>query len=289
MDSPMPDCSSDDALSSPESVTFILEGPATRRPEQQRRRSTRPLPSRPANPHHRRPNRTRTIRSAQRVRKRKPSLQRLAPAIKRLRSDPRLTKYLQKQAEAHHSIAQLPLYEELFSPDLFPAPRKPRIGDLPPGVLQRRALKYAHGLDAGAPVTAHPVITSAMAASLVSSLMLGTVRTSAISSAHAKNTVNVEARPVKETKSLMSGNGISCYFELAEPVVYLTGFDKDNRGIVPQNTSAILRGKLILDVQKSVKIKAVTVRFYGKSRTDWPEGESRLCDPFTSYSIRSRC
>lgn len=156
-------------------------------------------------------------------------------------------------------------------------PRKPSLSELPSGILFRRAAKYVYGIDTGAAVTSHPVITADMAASLVSSIgRLGGVgrdRSSTISTAHSKSSITVAERPVKDAKSLMSGNGITCNFELAEPVVYLTGFDRDNRGHAQQNTSAIIRGKLVMNVQKSVKIKAVTVRFFGKARTEWPEGE----------------
>lgn len=93
-----------------------------------------------------------------------------------------------------------------------------------------------------------------------------------ISPAHAKAPITVQSRPLPSEKPLISGSGITCSIQLAEPHVYLTGFDHDGRGNVAQNTAALIRGKLILNVHKSVKIKAVTLRFYGKARTEWPEG-----------------
>jgi hypothetical protein len=60
---------------------------------------------------------------------------------------------------------------------------------------------------------------------------------------------------------------------MAEPNIFLTGFDHDHhtrRG--GQSTSALLRGKLQLNVSKNVKIKSVTLRLVGKARTEWPEG-----------------
>ncbi len=102
----------------------------------------------------------------------------------------------------------------------------------------------------------------------------GSPRSSSITSGPAKSNISVQARPVKEEKSLMRGNGISCSIELAEPNVYLSGFDHDNRGNASENAAAIIRGKMILNVHKSAKIKAVTLRFYGKARTEWPEGLS---------------
>ncbi len=74
-------------------------------------------------------------------------------------------------------------------------------------------------------------------------------------------------------KPVCSGNGVSCSIILAEPVIFLTGLDHDGTTRDSQhNSSAILRGKLQLNVTKSVKIKAVTLKFTGRARTDWPEG-----------------
>jgi len=60
---------------------------------------------------------------------------------------------------------------------------------------------------------------------------------------------------------------------MAEPNVFLSGFNHDHhtrRGA--QSTSALLRGKLQLNVSKNVKIKSITLRLVGKARTEWPEG-----------------
>lgn len=97
-----------------------------------------------------------------------------------------------------------------------------------------------------------------------------------ISPGHMKVPINVQNRSLSSEKPLISGSGITCSIQLAEPHVYLTGFDHDGRGNVAENTAALIRGKLVLDVHKSVKIKAVTLRFYGKARTEWPEGRLRL-------------
>ncbi|KAL2189272.1 hypothetical protein L209DRAFT_682158 [Thermothelomyces heterothallicus CBS 203.75] len=74
-------------------------------------------------------------------------------------------------------------------------------------------------------------------------------------------------------KPVASGSGVSCSILLAEPNVFLSGFDHDRhtrRSI--QSTSALLRGKLQLNVSKNVKIKSITLRLVGKARTEWPEG-----------------
>ncbi|KAK4223906.1 hypothetical protein QBC38DRAFT_36448 [Podospora fimiseda] len=75
-------------------------------------------------------------------------------------------------------------------------------------------------------------------------------------------------------KPVASGSGLTCSILLAEPNVFLTGFEHDNssRRQGAQNSSALLRGKLQLNVSKNVKIKSVTLKLIGKARTEWPEG-----------------
>jgi hypothetical protein len=83
-------------------------------------------------------------------------------------------------------------------------------------------------------------------------------------------------RPEPE-KPIASGNGVACYIQLAEPVIFLSGLDHDGtRQNSHSNSTAILRGKLRLEVSKSAKIKAVTLRFTGRARTDWPEGKVKV-------------
>ncbi|KAI9678708.1 MAG: hypothetical protein M1817_005765 [Caeruleum heppii] len=72
-----------------------------------------------------------------------------------------------------------------------------------------------------------------------------------------------------EEKPLASGNGISVYVTLAEPVLYLQGFEQNDDS---SRTTAMLRGSLVLKVTKAAKIKAVTLNFRGRARTEWPEG-----------------
>jgi hypothetical protein len=76
-------------------------------------------------------------------------------------------------------------------------------------------------------------------------------------------------------KPVCSGNGVSCYISLAEPVIYVHGLDHDGTtrdSPSGANSSALLRGKLILHVTKSAKIKSVSLKYHGKAKTDWPEG-----------------
>ncbi|KAK4120202.1 hypothetical protein N657DRAFT_580286 [Parathielavia appendiculata] len=96
-------------------------------------------------------------------------------------------------------------------------------------------------------------------------------RNSMMSIRSAKTMISSSISEVQ--KPVASGSGVSCSILLAEPNVFLTGFDHDHhtrRG--GQTTSALLRGKLQLNVSKNVKIKSITLKLVGKARTEWPEG-----------------
>lgn len=77
-------------------------------------------------------------------------------------------------------------------------------------------------------------------------------------------------------KPVCGGSGVACYIILAEPTIFLTGLDHDatTRDHHTSQSSAMLRGVLRLNITKSVKIKAVTLKFTGRARTEWPEGKS---------------
>lgn len=72
-----------------------------------------------------------------------------------------------------------------------------------------------------------------------------------------------------EESFLASGNGISMSIALAEPMLFLQGFDQADVG--DRNTT-MLRGTLSLRVSKSAKIKTVSLNFRGRAETEWPEG-----------------
>lgn len=74
---------------------------------------------------------------------------------------------------------------------------------------------------------------------------------------------------LEDEKPIASGNGVSMGIHLAEPVLFLQGFENSEN--VPGNT-AMLRGGLHLRVQKGAKIKAITLKFKGTAITKWPEG-----------------
>lgn len=73
----------------------------------------------------------------------------------------------------------------------------------------------------------------------------------------------------EDEKPIAAGNGVVMGIHLAEPILYLQGFD--NHDASPGNT-AMLRGGLHIRVQKAAKIKAITLKFRGTSITKWPEG-----------------
>ncbi|PNS19396.1 hypothetical protein CAC42_2573 [Sphaceloma murrayae] len=70
-------------------------------------------------------------------------------------------------------------------------------------------------------------------------------------------------------KPVATGTGVSVSINLAEPVLFLQGFDSHDMSL---GNTAMLRGTLHLRVLKSAKIKAVTLKFKGRAVTRWPEG-----------------
>jgi len=86
----------------------------------------------------------------------------------------------------------------------------------------------------------------------------------------AKSMVH-SVRSVTEEKPLASGNGINVGISLTEPVLFLQGFEHAEHS---DRSTAMLRGTLNLRVTKATKIKAITLKFRGKSTTKWPEGKS---------------
>ena len=72
-------------------------------------------------------------------------------------------------------------------------------------------------------------------------------------------------------KPVASGNGVSVGINLAEPVLFLQGFDQNDSS---HRSTAMLRGSLHLKVAKNAKIKAINLKFKGTAITRWPEGLS---------------
>lgn len=81
---------------------------------------------------------------------------------------------------------------------------------------------------------------------------------------------NISIVSLANEKPIASGNGVSISISLAEPVLYLQGFDQNDT--TSRNTT-MLRGSMLLKVTKQAKLKTISLNFKGKSETDWPEGE----------------
>lgn len=117
---------------------------------------------------------------------------------------------------------------------------------------------------------------------------MSTGRSNMMSIRSAKTMVSSSVSEVQ--KPVASGSGVSCSILLAEPNVFLTGFDHDSntrRGA--QSTSALLRGKLQLNVSKNVKIKSISLTLVGKARTNWPEGiPPAKTDLFEEQTLRTQ-
>ncbi|KAK5655326.1 hypothetical protein OQA88_5893 [Cercophora sp. LCS_1] len=113
-------------------------------------------------------------------------------------------------------------------------------------------------------------------------------RNSMISIRSAKNIMTSSVSEVP--KPVASGSGVSCSIILAEPNVFLSGFDHDAHSRQGgHNSSALLRGKLQLNVSKNVKIKSVTLKLIGKARTEWPEGIPPLkVDLYEEQTLRTQ-
>lgn len=91
------------------------------------------------------------------------------------------------------------------------------------------------------------------------------------SSTVSNNSSTYSNPSVSDEKPLASGNGVSIFIALAEPALYLQGFDQAEVG---NRATTMLRGTFHLRVMKSAKIKSVSLTFRGRAETAWPEGES---------------
>jgi len=134
----------------------------------------------------------------------------------------------------------------------------------------------------------HSNMAATLPHSPIISSNVNTNRNSMLSLRSAKNIINSSITEVP--KPVASGGGLSCSILLAEPNVFLTGFDHDGHTRQEShNSSALLRGKLQLDVSKNVKIRSVTLKLTGKARTEWPEGiPPTKVDMYEEQTLRSQ-
>ncbi|CCD23537.1 Aly1p NDAI_0B05040 [Naumovozyma dairenensis CBS 421] len=80
------------------------------------------------------------------------------------------------------------------------------------------------------------------------------------------------APPLAQTGS------IKVFIQLAEPVIFLQGFEPSEW---ENNPPRLLRGSLIIRVLKPNKIKKINLNFKGYTRTEWPEGIPPKKDEYT--------
>lgn len=115
-------------------------------------------------------------------------------------------------------------------------------------------------------------------------------RNSFMSVRSAKSVVSSSIQEVQQPKPVASGSGLSCTILLAEPNVFLTGFDHDGHTRhESHNSTALLRGKLQVNVSKNTKVKSITLKLLGKARTEWPEGIPPLkVDMYEEESLRTQ-
>ena len=99
------------------------------------------------------------------------------------------------------------------------------------------------------------------------------VRTASGRSIGSSESTNSNTEVTADEKPIASGNGVAVSIALAEPVLFLQGFDHSE---LADRTTTMLRGSLHLRITKPAKIKAITLKFRGRSETEWPEGDYAL-------------
>ena len=136
------------------------------------------------------------------------------------------------------------------------------------------------------PVT-QPVMMDSGRPPLLSAALNQSHRNSIMSVRSAKS---IMSSVTEVPKPVASGSGLSCSIILAEPNVFLTGFEHDGHvRHESANSTALLRGKLQLNVSKNVKLKSVTLKLSGRARTEWPEGIPPMkVEQFEEESLRTQ-
>lgn len=132
-----------------------------------------------------------------------------------------------------------------------------------------------------------PALMEAMRPSYTSPYAAPVHRQSISSVRNAKNAVSSLVSEVP--KPVAAGSGVACSILLAEPNIFLNGFEHEGHRPEGQGGTALLRGRLQLVVTKNVKIKGVSLKLVGKARTEWPEGIPPLkVDVFEEESLRTQ-
>ncbi|KJZ72100.1 hypothetical protein HIM_08555 [Hirsutella minnesotensis 3608] len=154
------------------------------------------------------------------------------------------------------------------------------VGPIRPSHTTSRSLTINHFASNSSPASPSavanvfdPMAAPAMAAAYQIGGLGGHANRNSIMSVRSAKTA-VSSLVAEVPKPVASGSGVSCSILLAEPNVFLSGFDHDHDGHREGRGggTALLRGKLHLCVSKNVKIKAVQLKLLGRARTEWPEG-----------------
>jgi hypothetical protein len=91
---------------------------------------------------------------------------------------------------------------------------------------------------------------------------------------------------IPDEKPIATANGFTVSIALAEPCLFLQGFDQNE--LLSNRSTAMLRGSLHLKVTKPSKMKSISLKFTGKAWTSWPEGKSFTALLFPLLLINSR-
>ncbi|KAI0378665.1 hypothetical protein F5Y04DRAFT_261311 [Hypomontagnella monticulosa] len=164
----------------------------------------------------------------------------------------------------------------------------PTPGPSTAGTARIRPHSIAHPPSGASAMLGTAIMTGSAQSPMLAPASHGSHRNSIMSVRSAKSIMSSAVTEVP--KPVASGSGVSCSIILAEPNVFLTGFEHDGH---PRNdaanSTALLRGKLQLNVSKNVKIKSVTLKLHGRARTEWPEGIPPLkVEQFEEESLRTQ-
>ncbi|KAJ2974555.1 hypothetical protein NUW58_g8623 [Xylaria curta] len=177
----------------------------------------------------------------------------------------------------------------LFRVDVLPPPNTPQS----PTELTSIPLRRERPLSM---ITVPPPGAASMASTMTPETRRFSVASTAIHNSHwnsmmlARSAKNIMTSVAEVPKPVASGSGVQCSIVLAEPNVFLTGFEHDGH---PRhqtaNSTALLRGKLQLNITKNVKLKSIKLKLHGKARTEWPEGIPPMkVEQYEEVSLRTQ-
>ncbi|MCJ1310100.1 hypothetical protein MMC25_003761 [Agyrium rufum] len=180
------------------------------------------------------------------------------------------TKFTQRKENAKRLLRQV--YQHNWSRDLFEPTKEQQpirsnrwsgISVASSGISHFSSLAEIMAADGGR--TGRPRTLSAVNSAPATRPSVSNSRNASPSPMRPDNTQAL----IGDEKPVATGNGVSVSISLAEPVLFLQGFDHSD--LTNRNTT-LLRGSLRLRVSKSAKIKSVSLAFRGKAITEWPEG-----------------